>query len=230
MTISKFFDKGFYINLDRRLDRKKLFEKEMKLYGLQNFFERVSADDSINETDCMRKHFYCASTYYKLFERVYSEGYEKVLIFEDDAYFHNEKGKKGIDFVHKSLEELTMFPTWEMIYFGGHPIEEVDIVSDTLMKSPNVLTLHAVGYKRSAIKKILDYYTPFVDAPLDGWLGKRNDIEKYITYPIAISQRNTPSDLDCYGNTPGIEIFKQSYDLVKKNYLVNEKKPNNTNK
>lgn len=227
MTISKFFNKGFYINLDRRVDRKILFENEMTSYGLSSFFERVSAEDSINEKDCIKKHSYCALTYYKLFERAYSEGYERIVIFEDDAYFHNENDIKGINLVNKSLEELSMFPNWEMIYFGGHPIGEVDVVSNTLMKSPTVLALHAVGYKRSAIKKILDLYTPFRDAALDGWLGQRTEIEKYLTYPIAVSQRNTPSDLDCYGNTPGIEIFKQSYDLVKKNYLVDETKSNN---
>ena len=83
-----------------------------------------------------------------------------------------------------------------MIYFGGHPIREVDVVSETLMDAPTILTLHAVGYKRSVIKRILDQYHPFVDCAIDGWLGQRHDIKKYLINPIAVPQRDGKSDLD----------------------------------
>ena len=224
MKINEFFEKGFYINLDRRTDRRVEFENEMEKYGLKDFFERVSADDSIVEPDPIRKHYYCASTFFKLFKRIYDEGYERVTIFEDDAYFYDDGENKGHELVEKSLDELSNFPDWEMIYFGGHPIREVDIVSETLMDAPTILTLHAVGYNRKAIKRILDEYVPFKDCAIDGWLGQRHHIKKYLTYPIAIPQRDGKSDLDASGNSVGVQIFKSSYDVVKKNNLINEKK------
>jgi hypothetical protein len=223
MKINEFFEKGYYINLDRRSDRRIEFEGEMEKYGLKDFFERVSADDSIVEPDPIKKHYYCASTFFKLFKKIYDEGYEKVTIFEDDAYFYDEGPIKGYNLVENALDELSKFPNWDMIYFGGHPIREVDIVSKTLMDAPTILTLHAVGYTRKSIKRILDEYVPFKDCAIDGWLGQRHDIKKYLVYPIAIPQRDGKSDLDASGNSVGVRIFKSSYDVVKKNDLTNEK-------
>lgn len=223
MKINEFFEKGYYINLDRRTDRKDEFEKEMEKYGLSSFFERFSADDSINEPDPIRKHYYCASSYYKLYKKIYDEGYENVVIFEDDAYFYDDPNQlPGSVLVENALDEIQNFPDWQMIYFGGHPIREVDIVSKTLMRAPTILTLHAVGYKRSVIKRILDEYHPFVDCAIDGWLGQRHDIIKYLVNPIAVPQREGKSDLDASGNSVGVVIFKSSYEVVKKNILYNE--------
>lgn len=229
MKINEFFKKGYYINLDRRPDRRVEFENEMLVHGLDGFFERVAAEDSINEPDYIKKHAYCALTYYKLFQKIYDEGHEMVVIFEDDAYFYNDDENKGIDLVNSALDELQLFPDWQMIYFGGHPIREVDIVSKTLMKAPTILTTHAVGYKRCVIKRILDEYKVFVDCAIDGWLGQRHDIIKYLVNPIAVPQRETKSDLDASGNGVGVQIFKSSYKVVKKNYLFNEEDANNTN-
>lgn len=222
MKINDFFEKGFYINLDRRTDRKKQFESEIDQYGLKDFFERISAEDSINEPNPIRKHSYCSLTYYKLFERIYNEGYENVVIFEDDAYFYNDPNElPGIQLVENALDELQNFPDWQMIYFGGHPIREVDIVSKTLMRAPTILALQAVGYKRQVIKRVLDEYKPFEDCAIDGWYGQRHDIIKYLVNPIAIPQREGKSDLDASGSSVGVNIFKSSYNVVKKNIYEN---------
>lgn len=223
MRINHFFEKGYYINLDRRTDRKEEFEQEMEKHDLTGFFERFSGIDAINEPDHIKKHYYCAQTFYNLYQKIYDEGYENVVIFEDDSYFYDEPGElPGLTLVENALDELQNFPDWQMVYFGGHPIREVDIVSKSLMKAPTILTLHAVGYKRSVIKRILDEYKPFVDCAIDGWLGQRHDIVKYLVNPIAIPQRDGKSDLDASGNSVGVVIFKSSYDVVKKNYLHNE--------
>lgn len=217
MKIQDFFEKGYYINLDRRVDRRIQFEEEMSKYGLSDFFERVSAEDSINEPDFIKKHSYCALTYYNLFKRIYDDGYEHVLIFEDDAYFYDGPDElKGIQLVQNALDELIEFKDWDMIYLGGHPIHEVQIVSNTLMRAPTILTTHAVGYKRNVIKRVLDEYKPFVDSAIDGWYGQRHDIIKYLVYPIAVPQRDSISDLDQNGSGVGISGFKDSYRVVKK--------------
>ena len=51
--------------------------------------------------------------------------------------------------------------------------------------------------------------------------AKRHDIIKYLVNPIAIAQRDGKSDLDAYGNTVNVAIFKSSYEVVKKNNLYN---------
>jgi len=218
MRIQDFFDKGYYINLDRRPDRRKEFEEEMEKHNLHNFFERVSAEDSINELDPMKKHYYCASSFYKLFEKIYDKGYETVVIFEDDAQFYNTDTSCGHDLVEKTLDELQYFTDWDMVYFGGHPRGEVESVSKTLYRVNDILTTHACGYKRRTIKKILDKYVPFQDGAIDGWLScKTRHITKYITnFPAIIQRQTSNSDLDAYGHTVPPEIFLQNYNSVKK--------------
>ena len=43
----------------------------LKNKNLDNFFERVSAEDGINEPDYMKKHHYCAASYHKLFKKIF---------------------------------------------------------------------------------------------------------------------------------------------------------------
>ncbi len=214
MEINKFFEKGYYINLDRRSDRRIDFENEMEKYGLKDFFERVSADDSIIEPDPVRKHYYCASTFYKLFKRIYDEGYERVTIFEDDAYFYNNDQYNGIDIVNSALDELKNFD-WDMFYFGGHPGREMEIVSKHLVRCPYILTTHAVAYKRHVIKRVIDQYKPFYDSAIDGWYAHRPEIKKYLVNPLSVPQIAGISDLDAQGKTVAVEVFLESFKQTK---------------
>ena len=226
MKLTDLFAKGYYINLDRRLDRKLEFEEEMGSVGLNGFFERVSAHDAnIDElTDQWhRKHYYCAASYYKLFQRIYEEGHETVLIFEDDAQFYNTETLSGIELVETALDELQNFPDWEMLYFGGFPFSTMNLVSPHLSQTDNILTCHAVGYKRSAIKNILGIdsgnqrgYIPFEDGAIDSWFGHRDSIKKYLVNPVSIIQRSSISDLDAYGHKQTVHGFLQSYEMATK--------------
>lgn len=217
MKLRDFFKKGYYINLDRRTDRRLQFEEEIKRYGLLDFFERFPGHDSINEPDFIKKHFYCAKTHIDLLKKIYEEGHDTFLIFEDDAHFYNEPGQlSSMELIENALDELQNFPDWDMFYLGGHPINEVKIVSDTLYRAPTILAAHAIGYKRQTIKKIIDEYKPFVDSAIDGWLGDRHNIVKYLINPIAVIQREGTSDLDAQGKSVDISTFKSSYDRVKK--------------
>ena len=51
MKLEELFKKGYYINLDRRTDRRALFEAEMIREGFPNLFERFVGHDGIAELD-----------------------------------------------------------------------------------------------------------------------------------------------------------------------------------
>jgi GR25 family glycosyltransferase involved in LPS biosynthesis len=213
MDLNNFFQKGYYINLDRRTDRRKEFESEMSKYGMLDFFERVSAEDSIMEPNPIIKHAYCALTYHKLFKKILDDGYENVVIFEDDAYFYNGGNRPSIDILNSALDELKDF-NWDIFYFGGHPGNILEIVSDNLGICSHVLTTHAVAYKRHVMERVVKEYVPFSDSAIDGWLTARDGIKKFITTELAIPQRNGNSDLDASGRSAGVEVFLESYRTV----------------
>lgn len=215
MKIRDFFEKGYYINLDRRPDRRESFEEEVKRVGLEGFFERVSAEDSINEKDPIKKHNYCGLSYKKLLSRIYEEGYERVLILEDDMYFYDGGETSGLELVERALDQIEQFPDWELLYFGGYPFGLINLVSENLGRCDAILTTHAIGYTRKGIEKVLPY-EPFKDCAIDGWLGCRPEIIKYLVYPLAVPQTTSPSDLDAWGNSPGVLNFLARYKEVDK--------------
>lgn len=211
MKIQDFFQKGYYINLDRRPDRNEFFKNEMSRVGLGDFFERVSAEDGIVEPDPLKKHYYCAYTHYKLFEKIYNEGHEYVLVFEDDAFFYDGWDKPGIELVENALDEIVNFPDWDMIYLGGCPTSGIKKVSNTLCSANLILNTHAIGFKRSMIKFVLDNYTPFQDSFIDSWYGAYKNIKKYIVNPIAVPQGPMSSDLDAFGHSPTMGTYFDCY-------------------
>lgn len=216
MEIRDFFQKGYYINLDRRPDRNQLFIDEMTKVGLIDFLERVPAEDGINEPDAMKRHGYCGLTYKKLFQKAYEEGYERIIVFEDDACFYNEWDKPGMDMVRDALDELQDFPNWDIIFFGGCPLDYIEVVSKTLSKPRVVLGTHAVGYTRKVIEAVAKHYTPFNDAPVDAWYGGIRNTEKFLVNPFALFQRSVTSDLDAHGHIASANDYLGCYSRVKK--------------
>jgi hypothetical protein len=147
-----------------------------------------------------------------LFERIYEEEHERVLIFEDDAFFYDGWSKPGIELVENALDELQLFPDWDLIYFGGCPQTTIVPVSTTLCTAGLVLNTHAVGYKRSTVKFVLDKYTPFADSFIDSWYGAYKTLTKYLINPIAVPQRSVTSDLDSNGHMANMGTYFNCYE------------------
>jgi GR25 family glycosyltransferase involved in LPS biosynthesis len=222
MKIEDFFEKGYYINLDRRTDRKILFEEEVKKVGLEGFFERFSGEDAlphlpedIEQHQYLQKS-YCSKSFYNLFEKIYNEtDYETFLIVEDDIEFYDQGEESGLKIVEKALDQLQQFEDWDMVFFGGYIFDNpVEKVSENLLKPDITLTMHAIGYRRRIIPKLLSY-KPFTDGILDGWVGERRDFNKYFVHPLAVLQREGPSDIDIHGKSPGVSHWVNHYNNLK---------------
>lgn len=219
MKIDQFFQKAFYINLDRRTDRKQHFENEINKVGLGHFFERFPGHDYLGELkstdDVIQKHAWCGSSYHRLFKKIFEEGYERVLIFEDDIVFYNEGPKPAIQIIEDALDDIQKFPDWDMLYFGGHPIGTMVKVSENLSKPEAILAMQAVGYSRKGVEKFIEY-KPFVDgAAIDGWASSKKHVVKYATNLLAVAQSDGESDLDASGRSVGPAGFVDSYRRVR---------------
>lgn len=197
MKITEFFDKGFYLNLDHRTDRKELFKSNMKEFGLDNFFERFSA---IYHGDPMynfhHPHDACGTSHLKLLNKCYEEGYNKVIILEDDAKFT----EFGINYIEKALDDLSHIPDWDTIYLGSIILDPYLLdITENLLNQTSLLTLHAVGYSKKGLKKLVKMlpkgqYKGAIDAHIGHF---SNNLNKYVVYPLGIVQHtDTPSDLD----------------------------------
>jgi GR25 family glycosyltransferase involved in LPS biosynthesis len=225
MKIKDFFNKGYYINLDRRPDRKALFEEQMNQYDFLDFLERRSAEDALLQPDVEYVQHFCSFSFYKTFQDAYEKGYERIVVFEDDFLFLDEENR-GIDNIENGLDQLSNFPDWDIIYFGGYIFDkEVHQVSPNLLKADTILTLHGYGVSRQGLEKLLPF-RPFTDSAFDGWIGQRHYINKYVVYPMSSYQRTISSDLDNSGGTPPLSHFKQHY-IQGKLIKLHEKESNN---
>jgi len=211
MKIRDFFQKGYYINLDRRTDRREHFEAEMRRVGLEGFFERVPGIEAPADIG-MLKHGYYGDVHHSILKRAKEAGYERIVLFEDDMMFYDDGETPGLELVERSLDQLQKISDWDIIYFGGHPTSsEISLVDENLCKlDSGVLTTHAMGYHIRGIEKTLPY-VPYQDSAIDQWLACRSSIQKYMTYPLACPQIAGVSDLDAWGSSPGPLHFVSTY-------------------
>jgi glycosyl transferase family 25 len=80
--MSNNFDKIFYINLDRRIDRYHKIENELKKYDLYDNSERFSAIDTPEQGILG-----CTMSHLEVIKIAKERNYKQILILEDDFYF-----------------------------------------------------------------------------------------------------------------------------------------------
>lgn len=124
--MNSFFDKIFYINLDKDTDRNEKMIEQFKHYGISNF-ERVAGtvieivpdtsywrnfnQDSLNEKYVLGS-LGCRNSHWRIMKASLERGYNKILILEDDIIF-TENPHQVLKNNESKLDD------WDMIYFGG---------------------------------------------------------------------------------------------------------------
>jgi len=213
MKISDFFEESFFINLDKRVERRVLFEAEMQSVGLNGFVKRFSAivDATDLNRDDYNRHRACGHSHYNLIKYAKEKNLRNLLIFEDDACFYDDGETPGMQIIESALDSLAKVPYWDVFYLGGLLIDSHFRRIDThLAQADTVLTAHAWAINNCSYDKLLKY-APATDSAIDGWVGQRPEIIKYIAYPLAVPQRAGESDLDANGRNPGVGPYLETY-------------------
>lgn len=128
-TLDNYFDKIFYINLNKDVERKNKILEQFKKYNICNF-ERISATEirDIPErkfwrnfnVELLNEKYILGSlgtrnSHWRIMELSLQRGYDRVLIFEDDIIIKDDPN----ELLKQNADILNM---WDMLYFGG--IEE----------------------------------------------------------------------------------------------------------
>ncbi len=211
MIIQDFFDAGYYINLDFRLDRNDHITNLFSKMGLTHFVERISGVDGSKEPDHILRQHYCSQSHHKIFNIAKERNLKRFVVFEDDFMLYNTDEYNGLDIIESGLEQLNEIQDWDIVYFGGYIFDKIiKKVNTNLLKVDTILALHGYGVSKSGLHKLLEH-KPFVDCQLDGWIGDKMHINKYVIYPMASYQIQTQSNLDAYYTTPPIDHWKECY-------------------
>jgi GR25 family glycosyltransferase involved in LPS biosynthesis len=126
LDINTYFDKIFYINLDKDVDRNKNIISQLEKYNINNY-ERVSASSfttipehylwrNFNINKLNEKYILgalgCRNSHWKIMETALKRGYKRIMVLEDDILI-----KQNPNDTLKNNE--TLLDNWDMLYFGG---------------------------------------------------------------------------------------------------------------
>jgi hypothetical protein len=213
MKLNHFFNYCYYINLDKRTERREFFEEQMKSIHLLDFAQRFQAFQyqpglHFNKNDQADRHGACGMSHRMIIKKAQRKNIDKLLIFEDDIVFT----ENGLKYIESGLDTLSKINDWGIVYFSAFVFDDVlELVAPNLIKANYCLTAHAIGIN-SQIYDILLKYHPFKDIPIDQWINTQPSINKYVIYPLAIYQKAGESDLDILGKNIGIAPYNRIYN------------------
>jgi glycosyl transferase family 25 len=206
MNIYEFFPLIKYINLDERVDRKELAEKEFAKIGINP--ERFSAIKRDNGAEG------CYLSHLNLLKEAEKRN-ENLLVFEDDVQFCDD----AKEIIEKSLDEMKDLD-WCLWYGAGNILKPFCQVSEYLAKLNHCQSTVFYGVNKKYLPRIIEFVEmnqTFIDIIYaDGIIPQTNC---YITVPMVGIQRTD------YSN---IEKTVMSYDVpierYKKNLIPKENK------
>jgi hypothetical protein len=182
-----FYDKVIVLSQKERKDRRKIFQREADIIGLQfewfDSLEKATPRDSFNHS------------HYNILKNSLLEHYEKVLVLEDDCSF------RRMDMfwpIHIQLESLD----WNWMYYGANLRPYPDHIEPmactaNLRTIQAAYTTHAIGYTKSAMNAVVSLYKPEMGMMFDAWLDEYllRSMPAHISYPFLCVQKPTFSDL-----------------------------------
>lgn len=210
--ILDYFDGAFYLNLDKRTERKEAFEKRSAEIGIQA--ERFPATqlsegdvpNPLNNKDWHIK-ISCTYSHFEMIKEAKRRGWKNCLIFEDDCIFEP-------NFIQKMKECIVDLKSveWDMFYMGGEPNSECYSITDNLAKcTTGLYGTHAYAINESFYDKILSIpYTSGVIDTLFLFYDRSN--KKYLMSKelLAIQDEDFESDL-WHGKIKRTKIYQEAY-------------------
>lgn len=146
MNILEHFDKVYCINLEERTDRWEQAQIEFSKIGIQDQVERWPG---IKHTD---GNLGCTLSHKTLIEHCKKEGYNNVLVFEDDVLFV----ETDTDKLEEAFNELKELDNWDLFYIGctmSTQIKSFSRVTENILRTNFAYTTHAYA----ANKQVFDH-------------------------------------------------------------------------
>jgi len=159
----------FYINLDKRLDRRAEIESELSKYGLEA--ERFPAIYFPQE-GCVG----CGKSHLQVLELAKSRKYPNVLILEDDFYFVESK-----DVVENELSKLFEFKPNFDVCFLSYNLRNGHVDNNNPFLTRTKYSMSASGYlvNEHYYDKLIDLYKdsiPKLEATKKHWIYANDQI------------------------------------------------------
>lgn len=188
-----FFDKMFCINLDERIDRWEMCQKEFQKVGILDKVERFPAIKDVDGRIGIIKSNLEIVKYAK------KNKLNNVLIFEDDVKFITDDTEGNLK---KSLSQIGNLK-WSLFYLGANTHNRLLKITSNLILIKNSYAVHAMAYNKSVYDKFIkkfegmDRISRHSDI-LDVYLAEEIQSKDVclMTNPMLATQRNDYSDIE----------------------------------
>jgi glycosyl transferase family 25 len=147
--IFKLFKKAFYINLDKRKDRRSHIEEQLNRIGLEaERFPGVESSETISG------HRGCRLSHLTLIKKALDEDLDNILIIEDDCIFidgFNEKCDLIID------DMINVSPRWDLLFFYFYQCcnhNKFKNISPNLRLIQSTLGTHFYGINNNSLTRL----------------------------------------------------------------------------
>ena len=208
--IFDYFDGAFYLNLDKRTERRESFERRIKEIGIE--VERFPAiqlkeEDVPNPFNGIGWHIKISCTYshFQMIKEAKKRGWKNCLIFEDDCVF--EEG--FVEKVKLCIEELKHL-NWDIFYMGGEPDNPCESISDNLaLCKAGLYGTHAYVINESFYDKViaLNYNMGIIDT-----MYKSMSTNKYYMSKQLLAWQDEEFESDLWGGKMKREkLYRDTY-------------------
>lgn len=125
----KIADKGYFINLDKSIDRKERVDQQIKKYKIEGLERFPALTDPMIQFSCTKSHL-------AIFEKCIEHNIDTVMVFEDDFQIYDDCkfGKHQIPFselLDRVLKDLEVIE-WDVVLFGCNPKTFLIPITDNL--------------------------------------------------------------------------------------------------
>lgn len=188
----------FYINLEKRTDRKEHIEAQLKTVGF-NSFERFGAIKMPNGDGRIG----CTLSHIKCLELAKERGYSHLMICEDDTLFLQPNVFK---------EQLNKFLSkrynWDVVLFAGNNVPPYERIDDTCVcvSRCQTTTCYMVNSRyfdilianmKEGLKKLMQEPSNHFYYAVDKyWISLQQKDNWYMITPLTVVQREDFSDIE----------------------------------
>ena len=213
-VLNEYFDKIYCINLDRRPDRWNECCLIFKKLNLE--VERFSAcDGQLVDTGYGKVYngeLGGTITHTRLIKKIKNEGFEKVLILEDDVEFCETFEK---DFKN-TIKELPN--DWDLFFLGGNHTGGYDKISQRIGKVYRTYALHSYAINKKSTDVLYENMIRFI--------GNTLSCGVQLTPSVAADfyMAKLQPSLNCYSAFPNLTWQRESFsdlqqDVMSYNFL-----------
>lgn len=191
----KIADLGFYINLDRRTDRKEHLEKNLKEYNITGV-ERQPARENTSTTQLN-----LVNTNFDLYKKFLSTDAETLLVLEDDCKF-----LPSIKQDTKEIFENIYNTEWDLFWIGGINRKPPIFYKNNCYQVSSPSYAQSYIIKRRMAEDVLKYFDP-------NWCNLGID-EMLCLFAYGYDIAKDPFGNNFYNLDQPLEHFKSEYTCL----------------